>query len=827
MNNIGIRADALDEESFECFANDLCSGIFGKKIHGFSRGRDSGIDGIDDIKNPSIIIQAKRWTPSKRSAYYEINTEIEKIRKTIHKMQWRGPIKYVVVTSAGLSPSVQANLRKNNVDLLSEENCLLDAARINQYASDQKLQDIFRKYCLIDANLAMVLKKDRINSLPSDYLDLDPRYFVETDFFDRAFRIVINKHILLVHGNPGVGKTTLCKMLGHVFANRYISKFEQAIVMWRSPDEMSQIVRDYDSNFRYSETLETNKQFFVVIDDFLGSNSLTTDSSQMQSLTRLVNRVRQHENLFIVLNSRTQILESARNEFQDFFATMHRGYTKAIEMLEMSDYTPIDKARLLRMNLEREYSYLSSQEREVFEVNYQHLRESCYTTESGKSKNQKIYNFIISHRNFNPRLIEHISQKFNSLRYRNPSDLLQFIQQVLDNPTLIYDPLFNRMQTDEKWILLCLYTFGEKTIPEDTLMSALEPFVSTTFDPLPVLRNMEYSWLKFEKAALGEIKVGYVNPSIRDYFTAKNKTINFTEEIKKKATLICQLDNFLDRATFNSVLLSRWADFRDQDEYLGEHAVASLSAGCTYKQANGIIQKLLASYEGTWHFGESCGWSEVFSAIESSNLEIADRTSLRKQLFESLIDETSSTKHFTDILNSVRSMDSFDNIIDFFLPEIKRKYNIDIENVSLSSIDKDNKGYELINEICVKKQGLIQSSIDGNYEDYYFSALDEVVQEIPDHIIIDDVFDEIFRDSFGKYMALYDDLDNFDYTVIAQLVDEVRDEIMNEDEMNNSSDNSYVQRSNHQPVTGYDEENREIDKIMDRPINQIDNYVSL
>ena len=143
MNNIGIRADALDEESFECFANDLCSGIFGKEIHGFSRGRDSGIDGIDDIKNPSIIIQAKRWTPSKRSAYYEIDTEIEKIRKTIQNMQWRGPIKYVVVTSAGLSPSVQARLRKKNNDLLSDENCLLDASRINQYANDQNLQEIF------------------------------------------------------------------------------------------------------------------------------------------------------------------------------------------------------------------------------------------------------------------------------------------------------------------------------------------------------------------------------------------------------------------------------------------------------------------------------------------------------------------------------------------------------------------------------------------------------------------------------------------------------------------------------------------------------------
>ena len=824
MNNIGIRADALDEESFECFANDLCSGIFGKEIHGFSRGRDGGIDGTDDIKNPSIIIQAKRWTLYKTTAYKAICSEIEKIEKTIDDMQWKEPIRYVVVTSAGLSPSVQADLRKDYGNLLWDDNCLLDAAKINQYASDPSLQGIYRKYKLIDSNLAVFLRKDRMNSLPSDYLDFDPRYFVETDFFDKAFNIVMNKHILVIHGNPGVGKTTLCKMLGHVFANRCISKSdksERATVVWRSPDEMSGIVRDYDANFRNSDNVVSDKLFFVVIDDFLGSNSLTTDSSQMQNLNRLLNRVRTYQNLFIVLNSRTQILETAKDEFQDFFANLQRGYNSVIDMLDMSDYTRIDKAKLLRMNLEREFSYSTSQEQKTFVTNYEYLREPYSIAENKRLINQKVYNKIIDHRNFNPRLIEYISQEFKKIKYNNPIGLLKFLQQTLDYPARIYDPLFNKMSADEKWILRCLYTFNEQTIPVNELIAAIEPFVSRTFDPMAALRKLEHSWIRFEKENLGESRVGFLNPGIRDYFTLKDKTTNFSKEIMEKAIFISQLENYLDRGAFNNLLLNRWSDFRDKYEYLGEYAVATFLTGCTYEQANKVIQELLIRYEGAWHFGESNGWVEVFSALQNGNLEVREREILKNQLFESIVNKKSNNKHFSDVLNTVTSVDSFDSIIDFFLPQIKRVYNIDIENRPFASIHKNNKAYNLISEICDKKQQLIQSSIDEYSVDYYDDVLNMVEAGQDDESISDEIFGDILSDCWGDSLAIYEEIDTFDSDAIYDLINQARSEIgfeYEEAQKQGNFENVSEEKHNYRPVIYSSEEKSEIDKIMDRPI---------
>ena len=827
MNNIGIRADALDEESFECFANDLCSSIFGKKIHGFSRGRDSGIDGIDDIKNPSIIIQAKRWTLYKTTAYKAISSEIEKIKKTIHEKQWKKPIKYVIVTSAGLSPDVQNKLRNNYGDLLSEDKCLLDAARINQYSSDPNLQDVYRRYNLIDSNLATVLQRDRLKSLPSDYLELEPQYFVETDFFDEAFHIVMEKHILLVHGNPGVGKTTLCKMLGYVFANRSLNKSDKSKctkVVWRSPDEMSKIVREYDANFGNSGNQVPEKQFFVVIDDFLGSNSLTTDFSQMQSLNKLLNRVRMYRNLFIVLNSRTQILESAKDEFQDFFANLQRGYTSVIDMLDMSNYTRVDKAKLLRVNLEREYFYSTSQEQEALEENYQYLRD-CYTADSGDHTNLKVYNQIIDHRNFNPRLIEYISQKIKKQKYDDPRGLLQFIRQTLDKPARIYDPLFNRMTTDEKWILQCLYTFDERTIPVEKLITAIEPFVSRTFDPFPVLQKLEYSWIRFEKVSLGKSRVGFANPSIRDYLAAKDTTTNFSKDIVEKAIFIDQLEKYLDRTSFDKVLLSRWAEFRDKDEYLGEHAVATFLTGCTFEQGSEIIQELLKKYEGAWHFDDSNGWVEVFSAIKNGNLEVSVREILEKQLFESLIGKGSRSKHFNDILNDVTSIDSFDKIINFFIPQIKKVYNIDIENRPFASIRRNNKGYDLISAIRGKKQQLIQEAIDQNYDDYYGSVIDMVERGQVDDSFFDDIISDALSDAWGQRLAIYEDINTFDFDVIYSLIDQAQDEIQNKDNDEQTEDNiedildqTDEQKRDQYSATGDFDEKREIDKIMDRPI---------
>ena len=812
MNNVGIRADAMDEESFECFANELCSVLFNKQIHGFSRGTDDGIDGIDDVLNPTIIIQAKRWSPYRTSASKELDKEVKKIRNTIKSKHWQGKIRYVIVTSTGIPAKVQNKLRVENPDLFCDDDCIIDYARINELSKKPELEKVYSKNHLTGSNLVEVLKKDRLDSISNDYPEFDTNFFVETKFFDEAFNIVMDKHVLLVHGDPGVGKSTLCKMLGYVFANRLSVKQDCVKVVWRSPDEMSQVITQFDATFRGSDN-----QFFVVIDDFLGSNSLTTNSSEMEVLRRLLNRVKQNKNLYLVLNTRTQILESAKSDFQNFFADLKRGYKDAIEMIDMSDYTSLDKAKLLRKNLEREYSYQNENEKPIFEANYEKLRLPDDSDDS-HSVEGKVYNQIINHRNFNPRLIEYIAQNFNA-----PSGILKLIHDTLDNPKYVYDPLFARMQSDEKWILFCLFTFNDRAIPENLLITAIRPFVQPTFDPRPVLKKFEHTWLRSEMEEIGTRKIGYANPGIRDYLSAKNEDIHFTNIITRKALLLRQLQDYLSRDDFDRIIVQRWDDFLDKDQYLGEYAAAYFSNGQETERALQILKTVLEDYKGKWHLDSSNGWAEVLLSLKEGPFDFV------KTAFQTLTEENKNINHFSDIFSAQSYIEDFDAIVDLFLPEIIRKYKVNPANQDISDLSSGAKGYDLLETIFDNKKRLLQELINESCADYFLDVEDMMSNSEGEDYIAQELIKTILDDGGGERLGLYNQLFDVSRIDLNDVYDLEEIELLINDVKSEMDSDYYGERDQSKPNSsrvGANEDLKDVEQIaniLDRPISNTSN----
>lgn len=824
MNNVGIRADAMDPESFEKFANELCSILFDKEIQGFTRGKDMGIDGIDDICHPTIIIQAKRWSPYKTTAAKEIEKEVQKIKSTIQKYGWKEKIRYVIVTSAGLITEVKIKLLSKYKDLFWDEDSLIDCARIDDYSRIPKYENVYRNYNLIESNLGLVLKKDRIESIVSDYPGFDAKFFVETNFFDRAFSIVMDKHILLVHGNPGVGKSTLCKMLGYVFANRFSldsnsATSESVRVIWRSPEEMSQLINQFDSTFR-----GTKNQLFVVLDDFLGSNSLTTNSSDMEILRRLLDRVRENDNLYIVLNSRTQILESAENDYLDFFSDLNRGDKDVIKMLDMSDYTSIDRAKLLRKIMEREYSSLEKDEKKIFKENYDKLRLPN-TSKRGEYSVKKAYNDIIEHRNFNPRLIEYISLNFTA-----PNGIIKLIKDTLDNPHRIYDSLFDKMDMNERWILFSLFTFSDVTIPEKKLLSVIHPFVQPAFDAEPVLKKFEHTWLRSEMERIDSRKIGYANPGIRDYLSAKNEKIHFTDIIKKKALYLCQLQDFLSRDEFNQIIIERWQEFLDKDKYQGEYAAAYFRSGCDSERALTILNQILQNYHGEWHLDSSNGWFEVLSSLKKGPFKLLTK------VFDFLIDKKRNGNKFSDIFATKMSLEEFDTIVDLFLPSIVRKYNYNPEDQEIFELNKDDEAYSLIQLILTTKKEILQDTINNQCGDYWSEAQDMILEGKAEKEIIENIIDSILKQYGGKRLRLYEQLfdfsqvqlnDRYSIDKVKSLINDTKKDLqdLKYDEYRlDDMEEEYAQAgidstcdSNYRVL----DDSEQIDSILDKPISNV------
>lgn len=791
MSDLSIRADALSAEDFEAFAVKLCAIIFDKpNLCGVSRGTDGGIDGIDDNSNPTIVVQAKRWSPYRQSNYAKVEEEVIKIHKTAEKFGWSNPYRYVFVTSTGLSPETKNRILKEHEDIIPDDRSLIDSACINSFISNPSVKELYREYGLIDKDLASIFKADRLNCLDSDYQKFDPSYFVETSFLSKAYSILNEKHILIVHGNPGVGKTTLCKMLGYIFANLPAGDQDaKTRVLWRTTDQAIDVAQTFDSLFK-----NTANRLLVVFDDFLGSNFLNKESNDIKKLETLLSRVSVNTNLFVILNSRTHIFQSARRQFADIAASLDSVYKQSIEMLDMSEYSRTDKAKLLRMTLKRAYAAVCPEEKNNFCERYNLLRQDYKP--SPLSPTQKQYYRIIEHHNYNPRLIEFIANNFLS-----SDDTLDAIVRTLDDPELIYEAPFSGLSKDEQWILYCLFTFKTQTVRQDILKVAVASLKEPEFDVIQGLKRLEGSWIRIEREPTGEFAVGFANPGIGDFLCQKNESVDFVSTIVKKTNLLCQIQKVQKPDEFYRTLLDRWDAFEDREQYVGEQTVAYLLHGAEKAKAIELLSRALSSYAGEWHLDSSNGWAQIFQAIEHGSFDVMS------EFFNSLItDEDQPLRN--RILSSDMAMSEFDSIVDFLIPQIVIAGDIDITAQPYNSIARTSRVFTLIDAIFKGKKEHIQRELDdsANYD------VSVIVDELSSGMSCDDVaqhiLEEIIQYNSDEDIQLYEDIDDYDISDIQSYVEDV--EAQGEwDETYHDSPSAYQ---------GKDEE-AEINQILDKPIS--------
>ena len=103
---MNIPTDFLTPTDFEEFSNRISEVLFNKEIIGFGEGKDNGIDGIDNIVTPSIVIQSKRYqSRTTPASFVKIAIkEIDKIRETSLKFEWEKKFEYVIVKSVKSNP---------------------------------------------------------------------------------------------------------------------------------------------------------------------------------------------------------------------------------------------------------------------------------------------------------------------------------------------------------------------------------------------------------------------------------------------------------------------------------------------------------------------------------------------------------------------------------------------------------------------------------------------------------------------------------------------------------------------------------------------------
>jgi len=198
-------------------------------------------------------------------------------------------------------------------------------------------------------------------------------FYVVTKKLDDANKILQNEKLLLITGQPGIGKTTLAEII----------LFDRA----KNGFKIYKVENITEAEDVISPNLDEKQLFYF--DDFLGANyfEIINAHKTETQLTSFVDRVKATPNKYLILTTRTVILNQAIERYEKI---SHSKLANQQLEIKLTDYNKHEKALIL-------YNHL------YFRKVREDLLESIIA--------DKFYNVIIQHKNYTPRIIEFITDK--------------------------------------------------------------------------------------------------------------------------------------------------------------------------------------------------------------------------------------------------------------------------------------------------------------------------------------------------------------------------------------------------------------------------------
>lgn len=427
----------LSPVEFERLCADLVSLKEGAPYQRFGEGRDDGVDLMyDDANSGKTIVQCKRYRDAAQLIYILEKTEAEKVRRL-------KPKRYCLLTSASLTPDNKEKIKAIFSPYIKTTQDIWGCDDLDGMLNDDKYRQVVYNVpplWLPSFNLVSKFINNGIEGRSQYEMAKCVKknsFFAWTSVCDTCMKRLETSRIVILVGDPGVGKTVTAEML---ICRLSLMGYEVFV--------------SYDGIKEFEDVYRPNAKQAFLYDDFLGSNYFdAVRNREDTAICKFAERVSHDTDKCFILTSRTTVLKHGLEASTSF--QIH-GFTQHHRMVDVNGLSNEDKAHIL----------------------YKLLSMSCCSREAlTEYVREKRYWGVLKHNNFNPRIVDYIVRDESVKQVVSGKDLDSKLNYALTHPMAIWETVYKN-QIDRLERVIVWATFLNNGIHENQLSDVFDKLLA-------------------------------------------------------------------------------------------------------------------------------------------------------------------------------------------------------------------------------------------------------------------------------------------------------------------------------------------------------------